>query len=275
MNEEQEKHICENPRCGKEHDGSYGSGRFCSAKCKNTYNFLKVSKEKKLKHLNNLHQKLRAPFGRWRCTDCDYIAVSERDLSKHIRENHKDLHGLGWAKGLTKETDSRIKWGTTFSEKIKNGEIVPSFLGKHHSTKTKEKISKKQSENIENGKKFGTRKDVLFYQYKNLNGEDFLVRGTWELNVAKQLNSKNILWTRNKKIEYQDLNGNKHIYTPDFYLPETDEYIEVKGLFPEEDKQKMDLVKEQHPEKRIYFICKKNYRQFIKGMILLSDEILY
>ena len=24
------KYICENPRCGKEHDGSYGSGRFCS-----------------------------------------------------------------------------------------------------------------------------------------------------------------------------------------------------------------------------------------------------
>lgn len=27
----QEKHICEN--CGKEHDGSYGSGRFCSKMC--------------------------------------------------------------------------------------------------------------------------------------------------------------------------------------------------------------------------------------------------
>ena len=25
---------CENPDCGKEHDGSYGSGRFCSIECK-------------------------------------------------------------------------------------------------------------------------------------------------------------------------------------------------------------------------------------------------
>lgn len=26
---------CENPDCGKEHDGSYGSGRYCSKKCMN------------------------------------------------------------------------------------------------------------------------------------------------------------------------------------------------------------------------------------------------
>jgi len=28
-------HICEN--CGKEHDGSYGSGRFCSKSCKMSF----------------------------------------------------------------------------------------------------------------------------------------------------------------------------------------------------------------------------------------------
>jgi len=28
---------CENPRCSKEHDGSYGSGRFCSDHCRRVY----------------------------------------------------------------------------------------------------------------------------------------------------------------------------------------------------------------------------------------------
>jgi hypothetical protein len=32
---------CENPDCGKEHDGSYGSGRFCCEKCKRHYAALK------------------------------------------------------------------------------------------------------------------------------------------------------------------------------------------------------------------------------------------
>lgn len=35
--------ICEN--CGKEHDGSYGSGRFCSEKCARSFSTLKNRKE--------------------------------------------------------------------------------------------------------------------------------------------------------------------------------------------------------------------------------------
>lgn len=32
-------YICEN--CGKEHDGSYGSGRFCNKSCKASFNVKK------------------------------------------------------------------------------------------------------------------------------------------------------------------------------------------------------------------------------------------
>ena len=38
---------CENPRCNKEHDGSFGSGRFCSRSCANSRYFSKESKKKK------------------------------------------------------------------------------------------------------------------------------------------------------------------------------------------------------------------------------------
>lgn len=31
---------CENPDCGKEHDGSYASGRFCSDTCRRHYTSL-------------------------------------------------------------------------------------------------------------------------------------------------------------------------------------------------------------------------------------------
>lgn len=34
MKQNTELFKCENPDCGKEHDGSYGSGRFCCVKCK-------------------------------------------------------------------------------------------------------------------------------------------------------------------------------------------------------------------------------------------------
>ena len=45
-----------------------------------------------------------------------------------------------------------------------------------------------------------------------------------------------------------------HTYTPDFYLTKQKIYIETKGLFTSADRQKMKLIKEQHPDKDIRFI---------------------
>ena len=45
-----------------------------------------------------------------------------------------------------------------------------------------------------------------------------------------------------------------HSYTPDFYIPKKDMFIETKGLFTSADRQKMRLVKEQHPNLDIRFI---------------------
>ena len=35
---------CENPDCSKEHDGSFGSGRFCSLQCRRHYNGITAAK---------------------------------------------------------------------------------------------------------------------------------------------------------------------------------------------------------------------------------------
>ena len=43
-------------------------------------------------------------------------------------------------------------------------------------------------------------------------------------------------------------------YTPDFYMPETDIYIEAKGRLTREDRTKMLLIKQQHPECDIRFV---------------------
>ena len=43
-------------------------------------------------------------------------------------------------------------------------------------------------------------------------------------------------------------------YTPDFYIPETDIYIEAKGQLTQEDRTKMILVKKQCPEYDIRFV---------------------
>ena len=43
-------------------------------------------------------------------------------------------------------------------------------------------------------------------------------------------------------------------YTPDFYIPETNIYIEAKGHLDKGDRVKMLLVKEQYPDLDIRFV---------------------
>lgn len=54
---------------------------------------------------------------------------------------------IAWNKGLTKENNESLKQaGLTLKNKYLNGELIPSFLGKHHSIKTKKIISEKRKQ---------------------------------------------------------------------------------------------------------------------------------
>jgi predicted nuclease of restriction endonuclease-like RecB superfamily len=69
-------------------------------------------------------------------------------------------------------------------------------------------------------------------------------RSDYELSVAKNLAEKNVKFEyETKKISYQP---KPRMYTPDFYLPEQDIYVEAKGFFSPADRQKMLLVIQQN-----------------------------
>jgi hypothetical protein len=69
---------------------------------------------------------------------------------------------------------------------------------------------------------------------------------TWEVIMAMRLDELNIKWERdeNMKLPYLMRSGRKRNYIPDFYLPEYDVYIEVKGYMTESAKHKMKSVLE-------------------------------
>lgn len=54
-------------------------------------------------------------------------------------------------------------------------------------------------------------------------------------------------------------------YTPDFYIPETDIYIEAKGRLTREDRSKMLLIKTQHPECDIRFVFQNAKNKLYKN----------
>lgn len=57
----------------------------------------------------------------------------------------------------------------------------------------------------------------------------------------------------------------KHKYTPDFHITGTNIYLELKGRLTIQDRKKMLLVIEQHPDKRIIMVFQDAKRPIIKG----------
>ena len=56
-----------------------------------------------------------------------------------------------------------------------------------------------------------------------------------------------------------------HRYTPDFCLPGTNVVVEAKGLFTTADRQKMLLLKAQHPTLDIRFVFSNPRAKLYKG----------
>lgn len=125
---------CEN--CGNEHDGSYGSGRFCSKHCRCSY----IAKQVK-HHVCNFKPK-RSEHGTWKCCHCGLVFDTRKLLTEHKHKEHSHPKGSSWNKGLTAKTDLRVK---AHSEKIRDGyrcgRLKGSWIGKHHSDETKHKLS--------------------------------------------------------------------------------------------------------------------------------------
>ncbi len=71
---------------------------------------------------------------------------------------------------------------------------------------------------------------------------------SWEIKLAKILDEKKIVWEKSTKHKfiYYDKQNVKRRYYPDFYLPEYNIYVEVKGFWTEESKYKVNDVIRRH-----------------------------
>jgi len=75
-----------------------------------------------------------------------------------------------------------------------------------------------------------------------INYKNFKLKGSWELETAKWLDRQNIKWTTVKEGFDYFWENSLHTYYPDFYLPEYNMFIEVKGYERERDKAKWSVV---------------------------------
>ena len=157
------------------------------------------------------------------------------DLS-YIKSGHSKGHKGGNQFTKAKEEGREIIISEETRKKLGN-----YWRGKTHTEEEKQKISK--------GMKLAVQKYPESYSCSNVCGRvkhyiynGFKIDGKWELEVAKYLDSKNIKWIKPIKGFEYIWNNDIHIYYPDFYLPEYDYYIEVKGYQRERDLCKWNSV---------------------------------
>jgi len=74
---------------------------------------------------------------------------------------------------------------------------------------------------------------------------------TWEVVCAERLDAIGIKWERDPsiKLQYRDKKFRSRNYIPDFYLPELDIYLEVKGYWTIPARWKMRDIMQRNPGK--------------------------
>lgn len=92
---------------------------------------------------------------------------------------------------------------------------------------------------------------------------------SYEVVVAESLDANNIFWERPGRFPYHDNNGILHYYTPDFYLPEYNIYLDPKNDYLIEHGQ---LGFDYSDKQKIDWVCNQNG---IRVLILDKDNLTW
>ena len=120
-----------------------------------------------------------------------------------------------WNKGLTKETDNRVA-----EHAIKVSASQKGKPGRKHTEEEKQKLRESALKHHLGG--FNMRRGIYYNGIK--------LDSSYEVVVAESLDNNNVLWERPGRFLYH-INGVIHYYTPDFYLPKYNIYLDPKNDF--------------------------------------------
>ena len=206
--------ICEN--CGCSHDGTYGSGRFCTNSCRMSY----ISKKNSNRYIpHNTGRTCFKAKGGWICTHCHIKFRTRRDKEQHVREVHYgSINKLqhAWNYGLTKANNTSVAaQSIKMSEAIKNGTcIAPGKTFEWTAERRKQQSERKKKLYKEHPEKHPNRK-CAGNRYKMTYPEQV----TYDLLIAYGYDViHNYYYVTKQFTRYID-----------FYIPSLHLFIEVDG----------------------------------------------
>jgi hypothetical protein len=88
---------------------------------------------------------------------------------------------------------------------------------------------------------------------KKIKYKGIKMRSSWEVAYAKYLDKQGIKW----EYEPKAFDLGETTYTPDFYLPESDTYVEIKGRWFKDSKKKFNLFRKKYYSVNIILLTRK------------------
>lgn len=269
--------ICE--KCGKDHDGSFGSGRFCSKQCANSHKHSDecISKIKKsLIHYYDGHPE-RTPHKNTKniCKFCG-LPLNTGDHTLCMSHRSKNWYkkfipfGFDFSKIGTPEFISEYKKATDKLKyeyevnRLSPKEIFQKYgLDKYFNTfealsyvlrnigvQTRSR-SESLKVSVEEGRLLPPKGKSNIYHcgwHTTWMGTEVYYRSSYELDYANELDKKHIRYDMEcLRIKYWDSISNEYkCAVPDFFLPDTNEIVEIKSNYTfieQEMKDKFDTYR--------------------------------
>lgn len=224
--------------CGELFDRQFKSNQhninnkyFCSAICRTNSKLIKTkcelcdkeyTKYGLAQHINSIHLNERKVRNK---TDINYILnnkIRSEKISKARKEGFKS--GKLVAKPLTDEVKKHLS--------IKSKE----FNKEYWTDENRQKQSKRMLEVVKIHSGSYSSKNVCG-RSKNVEYSGSMLNSTWEYKFINWCDTHDIKCTRNEIGFPYEWSGSRTYY-PDFYLPENDTYVEIKGYERDRDRCK-------------------------------------
>lgn len=193
-----------------------------------------------------------------------YKDKSAEEIEKLKKDRYENLRlkNIGrpaWNKGLTKESDTRVK---KYSESLIGNSNIGRCIDPQKEIERIKKLSiaaKKQGFGGYRPNAGRTKK----FKVQDSYGKEVVLQSTYELKCSEILNSLNIRWIRPTSLLYD---GKR--YFADFYLTDYNLYLDPKNSYKaRQDREKIEKVINQNNVKVLVLLQEHLTKEFIASVI--------
>jgi hypothetical protein len=183
-----------------------------------------------------------------------------KPLIEKIQSLHDDFNTI-------KEIANKLSlYKSKISYLFKEGVIEKKWDMKNKPQEIRDRISKYMKKAVVDNPDSYSKKNVCGrvkqYEYNGV-----ILKGTWELKMAMWLDAKGIKWEYETNSYPYPWNNGCSIYFPDFYLPQLNVLIEVKGNVTDRD-----LIKWDHLPIKLVVVDKKYINSLDELVSILNIE---